>query len=644
MDRTLLLSMLVLVSPATSTVAQKQPAEAARQEDEITALIDKLRTVADGDVGYIPTQSGGGFLPLGVSERGALLLGQRGPTTSGTMRELVKRGAAVVPQLIAHLDDKRVTKIAIKHEGGFGGIFFNDEYDYNSRTNKQPPKGVNRDEHNVDKHPNNHTVTVGDLCFVALGQIINRHFNAVRYQPTACIMINSPTYSEGLRKAVKQEWSDLTPQKHKESLIRDFSDPDYEGRRTGACLRLGYYYPEALEPLVLKQLAVPLYDVFEVSTLIRDKLYRTKDAKERKVLFDEFVAKRGEVARQGILLDLFHDLDMQEADEQGRVSPPLKDKYAARVCLIELYGYPKNVKSEQRPHLLPTNQAMQARFIDAVAFFPTVKIDKAVRAILRSTDHDYLARSCARYLVGRGADADIQQYVQQRMKNANAERRSQLERLLDQLGWTPLHVAAEHGEPAMVENAIANGADINAQAANGQTALHVAADHGMYGAIDILIKRKADLNLKDKHGRTPVQLAVAYDGAAEMLLAAGAEPSDILVAAFAGRADLVEGFLKKDKSLVKATIRGETPLHFAARLGHTNVVKVLLSYGAPVNASDGSQLTPLHRAASYGRHQVVELLLASKADRSAKSWDGKTAWDFAIESGDAKTIKLLSAE
>jgi ankyrin repeat protein len=633
-------------APAKQTgqtpAAEKQ--EAVGQKDEITALIDKLRTVADGDVGYIPTQSGGGFLPLGVSERGALLLGQKGPTTSGTMLELVKRGAAAVPQLIAHLEDKRVTKIAIKHEGGFGGIFFNDEYDYNSRTNKQPPQGVNRDEHNVDKHPNNHTVTVGDLCFVALGQIVNRHFNAVRYQPTACIMINSPTYSEALRKAVKQEWSDLTPQKHKESLIQDFSDPDYEARRTGACLRLGYYYPDALELLVLKQLVAPIYNKGEVGTLIRDKLYRSKDVKERKTLFDDFIAKHGDVARQGVLVYLFGDLDTQEADERGSLSPPLKDKYAACVCLIEFYGYPKDVKSTQRPHLLPTSESMQARFIDAVAFFPTTKIDKAVRAVLRSTDDDYLSRSCARYLVGRGADADIQHYVQQRLKKANKERQRQLQRLLDQLGWTQLHVAAEHGEPSIVENAIAKGADINAQAANGQTALHVAADHGMFGAIDILIKRKADLNIKDKQGRTPVQLAIAYDAAAEMLLAAGAEPSDILVAAFAGRADLVEGFLKKDKSLVKATIRGETPLHFAARLGHIKVVKVLLSSGAPVNASDGSQLTPLHRAASYGQHQVVKLLLASKADRSAKSWDGKTALDFAKESGDAKTIKLLSTK
>src|SRR5262249_6182715 len=135
-------------------------------------------------------------------------------------------------------------------------------------------------------------------------------------------------------------------------------------------LRLGYYYREALEPLVLKQLAEPLYDVFEVEAFVRQKLYRAKDAKERKKLFDTFVAKRGEVARQGILLELFEDLHTQEADERGSLSPRLEEKYAARACLVELYGYPKEVKSQDRPFLLPTDSAMQARFIDAIAFFP----------------------------------------------------------------------------------------------------------------------------------------------------------------------------------------------------------------------------------------------------------------------------------
>jgi hypothetical protein len=41
---------------------------------------------------------------------------------------------------------------------------------------------------------------------------------------------------------------------------------------------------------------------------------------------------------------------------------------------------------------------------------------------------------------------------------------------------------------------------------------------------------------------------------------------------------------------------------------------------------------------------VVSLLLAHKADRSLKSWDGKTALDFARERRDKPTIRLLEKE
>ncbi|MBV9125223.1 MAG: ankyrin repeat domain-containing protein, partial [Planctomycetes bacterium] len=411
--------------------------------------------------------------------------------------------------------------------------------------------------------------------------------------------------------------------------VRDFVEPDSEYRRLGACLRLGYYYPKTLEPLAVKQLAAPRYDVFEVQALVREKLYRARDPRERKELFDAFMAKHGAVARDGCLLYLFDDLRLQDAD-------------AARACLVELYGYPKGVKSEDRPYLLPTENAEQERFIDALAFFPSPKLDEAVRAVLHSTNNDDLASSCVRYLVGRGADPDIRRYVNRHLKGADEHRRKELQRMLERVGWTPLHAAAEMGEAVVIENLILKGADVNARAANGQTPLHVAADHGSYGAIDALLKHKADPNLKDHQGRTPVQLAIDYDAAVERLLAGGAEPSDILVASFAGRADLVERFLTRDKtSLGARTLSGETALHIAARLGHVKVAEVLLAHGADVNARDRSKITPLHRAAEYGRSDVVKLLLAHQADRHARSWDGQTPLDYAREHRDEKIIQLL---
>ncbi|HET6327163.1 MAG TPA: ankyrin repeat domain-containing protein [Planctomycetaceae bacterium] len=145
-----------------------------------------------------------------------------------------------------------------------------------------------------------------------------------------------------------------------------------------------------------------------------------------------------------------------------------------------------------------------------------------------------------------------------------------LERLSNQVGWTLLHVVAETYESGKLEAMIRAGADINARAANGQTSLHMAAAHGSYGGIRILLQFKANPNLKDNAGRTPVQLALGYDPVAvDDLLAGGAEIPDILVAAVAGRADLVKRFLEKDKAAVNARVAGtgDTALHLAALHG-----------------------------------------------------------------------------
>src|SRR5262249_37605233 len=138
---------------------------------------------------------------------------------------------------------------------------------------------------------------------------------------------------------------------------------DDEETRNGASLRLAYYYPAALETAALKQLARPTYDGIAVEKLIRNKLYPAKTAKERKALVEKFVAKNGQVAKDGIRWDLFDDLDMQEADEQGRVSPKLNPRYRARECLIDVFGLPATVKSKDRPKTKPLEIAAQARFI-----------------------------------------------------------------------------------------------------------------------------------------------------------------------------------------------------------------------------------------------------------------------------------------
>jgi len=206
---------------------------------------------------------------------------------------------------------------------------------------------------------------VGDLCFVALGQIVNRSFAAVRYQPSGGLIISSPVSAAPLRDAARAEWSGLTARGLRASLVRDFQKPDWEGRRVGALRRLAYYFPDAVAPLMKAALAKPTFDVDAVQAEAR-WLYDMGKAK-RKAAFAAFVKRHGPAGRDGLLQALFADLSTQEAHEEKRISPPGTGAgFRARECLVELYGYAATVRAERdKPYAEYSNSYERERLIEA---------------------------------------------------------------------------------------------------------------------------------------------------------------------------------------------------------------------------------------------------------------------------------------
>jgi len=326
----------------------------------IERLVAQLRETDAAGIGFSPSVTGSQFLPIAAAdEQGMLLLGQPPPERSPVLKRLVEAGAAAVPVLLDCLADATQTRVPPMTAMMWSKT--SDEYDFNRRTTKRPP-GVNRDVPPED--PVEHVVTVGDLCFVALGQIVNRRFAAVRYQPTGGLVVSSPPRSAPLREAARAEWAGLTAARLEASLARDFTEPDREHRRTGALQRLRYYVPAAAAPLLAAELARPVYDGDEVEAHVH-RLYALPSARRARE-FRGFVAARGEVARDGVLRLLFEDLSRQEAYGEQRVSPPTSGSdVRARECLIELFGYPATVRSTDRPYPQFSSKAERERLLEA---------------------------------------------------------------------------------------------------------------------------------------------------------------------------------------------------------------------------------------------------------------------------------------
>jgi len=70
-----------------------------------------------------------------------------------------------------------------------------------------------------------------------------------------------------------------------------------------------------------------------------------------------------------------------------------------------------------------------------------------------------------------------------------------------------------------------------------------------------------------------------------------------------GPAAMVEKLLAAGADKEAKSVKGLSPLHVAAGIGHVAVVETLLAAGADKEATDEGGLTPLHFAAASGQRE-----------------------------------------
>jgi|GEM_PF-1779595 len=237
-----------------------------QQRSRIKSLIAKLPEIRDQDFGFA-MMNGEAFAPLPdrVQFHGGLLTNDR-LQTSDSLRSLIEIGPDALPYLLDALDDKTPTRLKINLVGMVSlGAEMNGN-PLNSREKRILSKRASDgdDDHDLSDP---YSVKVGDVCFVAIGQIVGRKYWAVRYQPTLFLTINSPVESQALREKVRALWSGKDARKNLfDSLLLDYAtEPVFNGQRLDngtdpsalqvhAAMRLLYYFPKETAPAIAARL------------------------------------------------------------------------------------------------------------------------------------------------------------------------------------------------------------------------------------------------------------------------------------------------------------------------------------------------------------------------------------------------------
>ncbi|OHD72118.1 MAG: hypothetical protein A2177_06150 [Spirochaetes bacterium RBG_13_68_11] len=233
---------------------------------------------------------------------------------------------------------------------------------------------------------------------------------------------------------------------------------------------------------------------------------------------------------------------------------------------------------------------------------------------------------------------------------------------------SPLFLATRADSAEVIALLLEHGVDPDMKLPDGTAPLHFAAAFGSRESARFLLSRGADIHAvcrwdsnhtrhfgRDAHryppsgdemdGGTPLHIAAARGDreTADLFIASGAG-MDIMAAAGLGLTRFVEDALHQDRSLAGSRwYAGDTPMHWAARNGALEVVKLLAGCSAEIDARNEREETPLHLA-SYGGHApVVDFLCGEGADLDAATNDGETPLFLAAGRGATGVVRLLSS-
>lgn len=250
-------------------------------------------------------------------------------------------------------------------------------------------------------------------------------------------------------------------------------------------------------------------------------------------------------------------------------------------------------------------------------------------------------------------------------------------------GKTPLIIAVGNSYIDTAKILIENGANINAVDFEGWSALSYAVNNGdieiaklllenkakikdelliaikspivesRINIMKLLIENKANINYTDENGFNPLNIAIE-SGDMELtkfLITNGANVNSLMqdgvsligYAIAQNNMDLLQMLIENGANVnyTNGDSWANTPLQTASRLGLDNVVRILLTRNADINAVDMNGNTALHTAALNSQLSIVKLLLEKNPNLDIQNKVGNTALHLAVISGNIDIVGEL---
>jgi ankyrin repeat protein len=226
----------------------------------------------------------------------------------------------------------------------------------------------------------------------------------------------------------------------------------------------------------------------------------------------------------------------------------------------------------------------------------------------------------------------------------------------DKDGKTVLHSAGESGHEKVVILLLERGANVDAQDKDGRSVLHSAVERGHEKVVKLLLERGANVDAEDKDGKSVLHSAVVT-GCSVIIEQVLRHCPDVnnksnrsaLNVAVRGYRQwygkIVENLLQYGYTVNPEDVNNCELLHAAVEKGYLKIVEDLLKCGVDVNMlykpTYGTGYMPLHVATRSHQEEVAKLLITYGADVNAQDETGKTPVFYATVNADLKITRLL---